>query len=336
MPFTLIGCRATDPLAPHLKHIGQRLDEEIETNPSDSNSVTFKRAMGELPSREVSPRKMEAEHVLSLDECLQMAFENNNQIKEARQKLSITKGNEIIVNSRFLPNIELIYRYEHLRNFNSANPVDIGSFLFAQITQTILEYGKDNPLDVSLRVEQRQALFNYENKVASVLSQVRRALFFIKLKEQQIDTRQELLKEFKKQYEIKQQRMQAGNLSVKIEVLTAKLNVLNEETRINTLKRQMFNRKMDLMRLIGLPVGAQQVNFTTAKDNFALDHFEIDQMVQLALAQSSEVGFAEAVVAEQKRVFEQLRYEHIPDFHLNAGYQDENIRFGLCCWWRYR
>ncbi|MHC4282565.1 MAG: TolC family protein [Planctomycetota bacterium] len=247
----LIGCRATDPLAPQLMHIGQRLDEEIETNPSEPNSMTFKRATGQLSSRNFSSWKMETERVVSLDECLQMAFENNNQIKETRQKLSITKGNEIIVNSRFLPNIELIYQYEHLHNFNLANPVDISSLLFAQINQTILEYGKDNPLDINLRAEQRQVLFNYEDKVTSILSQVRRALFFIKLKEQQINTRQELLKEFKKQYEVKQQRMQVGNLSVKIEVLTAKLNVLNEETRINTLKRQMFNRKMDLLRLIG-------------------------------------------------------------------------------------
>lgn len=328
MLSALLGCRAETALAPQLTHIEQRLDEEIETNPSEPNSVTFKRATGQLPSRKISLRKMEAERVLSLDECLQMAFEHNNQVKEARQQLSITKGDEIIINSRFLPNIELIYQYEHLRNFNSANPVDISSFLFAQISQAILEYGKDNPLDVSLRAEQREALFDYEDKVTSIFSQVRRALFFIKLKEQQIDTRQELLKEFKKQYEIKQQRMQAGNLSVKIEVLTAKLNVLNEETRINTLKRQMFNRKMDLLRLIGLPVGADQVSFTTVKDNFALDHFAIDQMVQLALAQSSEVRFAEAVVAEQKRALDQLRYEYIPDLRLNAGYQDENVRLG--------
>lgn len=328
VPVILTGCRATDPLAPQLTHIGQRLDEEIQINPSEPNSVTFKRAIGQLSVQSVSSKEMKDKHTLTLGECLQMAFENNNQIKETRQKLSITKGNEIIVNSRFLPNIELIYQYEYLRNFNSTNPVDISSALFAQIAQTILEYGKDNPLDISLRAEQRQSLFDYEDKVASVFSQVRRALFFIKLKEQQIKTRQELLKEFKKQYEIKQQRMQAGNLSVKIEVLTAKLNMLNEETRINTLKRQMFNRKMDLLRLIGLPVGAEQVSFTAEKDNFALDDFDIGKMVQLAIAQSSEVGFAEAVVAEQKRALDQLRFEYIPDLRLNAGYQDENIKFG--------
>ena len=328
MAFTLIGCKAADPLGPELTQIEQRLDEEIETNPSEPDSATFKRATGQLLPRKVSLRKKEPERMLTLDECLQMAFNSNRQIIEVREQLSITKGNEIIVNSRFLPDIELIYQYEHLHNFNSIDPVDISNFLFAQITQTILEYGKDNPLDISLRAEQRQSLFNYEDKVASVLSRVRRALFFVKLKEQQINTRQELLKEFEKQYKIKQRRMKAGNLSIKIEVLTAKLNVLNEETRINTLKRQMFNRKMDLLRLIGLPVGAEQISFSATKDKFALNHFKTDQMVQLALAQSSQAGFAEAVVAEQKRMLDQLRYEYIPDLRLNVGYQDENIRVG--------
>ena len=246
MTFTLIGCRATDPLAPQLVHIGQRLDEEIETNPSEPNSLTFKRAVGELPYRTISPRKMKEKHLLALDKCLRLAFANNNEIREIRQHMFIAEGNKIITNSRFLPNIELIFQYEHFRIFSSANPVDIASVLFAQIGQTILEYGKDNPLDVSLRAEQRNALFDYEDKVVSRFSEVRKAFFFIKLKEQQIATRQKLLKEFKKQHEIKQKRMEAGNLSVKMEVLTAKLNVLNEETRINTLNRQMFNRKMEI------------------------------------------------------------------------------------------
>lgn len=33
VPFALIGCKATDPLGPQLTHIGQRLNEEIETSP---------------------------------------------------------------------------------------------------------------------------------------------------------------------------------------------------------------------------------------------------------------------------------------------------------------
>lgn len=329
MLSTILGCATETELAPSLVQIEQRLEEESEISPSEPNSLTFLRAVGELPARTVPAREMKDKRTLTLDECLQSAFANSNQIEQARQEILAVGGSELIANSRFLPTIDLIYQYEHFRNFGSANAVDIASTILAQITQTILEYGKDNPLDISLRAEQRTALFNYEDQVANILSQVRRAFFFIKLKEQQVATRQQLLEDFKKRHEIKQQRMDAGNLSVKIEVLTAQLNVLEEQSRINTLERQKFNRKMDLLRLIGLPVGADAVQFDDRMDNFGLDSFDMDRMVELALAQSSGVAFAEALVDEGQRVLDQLRYEYTPDLRFTAGYQDENGKIGV-------
>jgi len=319
---------AAEKLAPSLKQIEKRLEEETRATPSEPNSLAYLRAVGQQPARSVKPREMKAERILTLSECLQLAFANSNQIKQAREQILAVGGSKLINNSRFLPSIELISQYEHFRNFQSDNEKDDAHSVSAIISQRIFEYGKDNPLDVNLRAEQRNALFDYENTVAVIFSQVRRAFFFIKLKEQQIATRQELLQQFEKQYEIKQQRMQAGNLSVKIEVLTANLNVLNEKSRINTLERQRFNRKMDLLRLIGLPVGADMVEFEGRMDGFGLKDFEMDKMIHLALAQSSEVALAQAIVAEGGRVLDQLRYEYLPDLRLRSGYQDENGKIG--------
>ncbi|UCG59263.1 MAG: TolC family protein, partial [Phycisphaerales bacterium] len=243
-------------LEPPLEQVERRLDEETKIRASEPNSLTFRRAVGQLPARTVEPRQMKAKRTLTLEECLQLAFLSSNEIKQAREQIIAVGGSRLVANSRFLPAIEIISQYEHFRDFASANGgADAGS-VSATISQRIFEYGKDNPIDVDLRDEQRNALFNYENQVARVFSQVRRAFLFVKLKERQIVTREDLLAQFEKQSEIKQQRMDANNLSVKWEVLTAKLNVLNEQMRINTLKRQRFNRKMDLLRLIGLPVGA--------------------------------------------------------------------------------
>ena len=122
--------------------------------------------------------------------------------------------------------------------------------------------------------------------------------------------------------------MDAGNLSVKIEVLTAKLNVLNEKTQINTLERQRFNRMMELLRLIGLPVGADRVEFEGDMDSFALDGFDMEAMIDIALAQSSELALVEALVAEQQRSLEQLRYEYLPDLRFKGGYQDKYGKVG--------
>jgi len=328
LPLGMGQALAAETLDPPLVQVEKRLEEETQAKPTEPNSLAYLRAVGQQPARAVEPNEMKAQRVLSMSECLQLAFANSNEIKQARERILAVGGSKYITNSRFLPTIELIDQYEHLRNFGSDNNTDDAHTISARLTQRILEYGKDNPFDVSLRAEQRDALFNYEDMVAAVFSQVRRAFFFIRLKEQQIAARQELLGQFERQYQIKQQRMEAGNLSVRIEVLTANLNVLNEKSRINTLERQKFNRKMDLLRLTGLPVGADAVEFQGQMDNFGLEDFDPDGMIRLALAQSSEVALAEAVVAEQGRVLDQLPYEYVPDLRFRTGYQDENGTMG--------
>jgi len=324
---TVLGCRATSPLAPSLLRIEQRLEEEAKTNPSEPNSPAYQRAVGaigELSARVVPPKEARVERTLTLDECLLLAFGNNNDVKVARQSILAAGGSKLIVDSRFLPTIDLFYRYEYARNFGSANRADIASTMFAQISQTILEYGKDHPDDLALRAEQCSALFDYEDQVAATFSEIRKAFFYIKLKDEQIATRKQLLEQFETQYQVKQQRMKAGNLSVKFEVLSANLNVLEEKSRINALETQKLNRTMVLLRLIGLPVGADLVRLEGEMDSFGIADFDMDWAVRLALSQRSEVASAQARVAEQQRALDQLRYEYLPDLSLVAGYQEEN------------
>ena len=297
-------------------------------SPSEPNSLTYLRAVGDQPARTVLPRQMKAERVLTLEQCLQSAFVSNNEIKQARQQILAVGGSKLINNSRFLPSVELISQYEHFRNFGSDDHTDDATSISARISQRIFEFGKDNPVDISLRRDQRNALFNYENVIASVFSDVRKAFFFILLKKQQIDKRQESLEQFEKQHKIKEQRMEENNLSTRMEVLTAELNVLEERSAINALEREKFNRMIGLLRLIGLPIGASQVEFEGQMDTFALDEFDMDGMILLALAQSSQVALAEAYVAEQKRMLDQLRYEYLPDLRASTGYQDENGTIG--------
>ncbi len=323
-----ISVFAADKLDPSLIQVEQRLEEETKMDPAEPNSLAYLRAVGERPARSILPRKMIDKRTLILEECLRLAFISNNQVKQARQQILAVGGSKLINNSRFLPTIELISQYEHFRNLGSGNVTDDTHNISATITKRILEFGTDNPLDLSLRWEQRRALFAYEDTIARIFSEVRRAFFFVKLKEQQIVTRQQLFDQFQRQYEIKQQRMDANNLSTKIEVLTARSNMLNEEITINALERERFNSKMELLRLIGLPVGADQVEFEGQMDRFGLDDFDMDGMVLLALAQSSDVALFEAELAEQQRALDQLRFEYIPDLRFKGGYQTENGKIG--------
>jgi len=321
--------KARNRLDPPLVQVERRLEEESHSDLLDPNSLPYLRAIGERPARSVSRKEEKAQRVLTLQECLRLAFASSNEIKQTREQILAVGGSKIIASSRFLPTVELISQYEHIRDLSAADTKNEDAYsLGANFRQRILEYGKDNPIDINLRQEQRQALFSYENRVAFIFSQVRRAFLFIKLKEQQIAARRSLLEQFEKQAQVKLQRMEAGNLSVKIEVLTAKLNVLNEKTVINTLERQRFNQKMELLRLIGLPVGADLVEFEGQMDSFGLDGFNMEGMIDLSLAQSSELALAEALMAEGQRTLDQLRYEYIPDLRFKGGYQDKYGKVG--------
>jgi len=331
--LSCLSCRSpefgvSERLGPELSRVEQRLREETAPGASEPNSLAYRRAVGTEPARHVSPRGMMEPRVLSLAECLRLAFANSNEIKQSREQMVFEGGEKLITNSRFLPTINLVSQYERLQAFEGEDRSQDASWVGATIRQRILEWGKDNPIDVTLRNHQRRALLDYENRVAEVFSRVRRAFLFIRLKEQQITARKELLKQFEAQAQTKQQRMDAGNLSVKIEVLTAQLNVLNERMEVNRLEREKFNRKTELLRLVGLPVGASRVEFTGTMDRFGLEGFDMESMIRLALAQDSALAYLEAVFAEQGRGLRQLRYEYFPDLRFIGGYQDEGGRVG--------
>lgn len=312
-----------------LTRVERNLDQVSHTKLTDPNSPAFLQALGHVPmqTNDVKPKlKIRS---LTLIQCLQESFINNDTIKQVREDMLAVGGSKLIASSRFQPSVELISQYERIENLDIGENAQDSTSLGIVLSQRILEYGKDHPIDVALRQEQRDTLFTYENTIVQVFSDVRRAFYYILLKQAQITTRQELLQEFQKQYERKRQRLEADNLSVKIEVLTARLNVLNEQTRINRLERQQFNRKMELLRLIGLPVGADSIQLQGQSDSFGLNGFNINIMAELAVAQSSQVALAEVLVSEQKRVLDQLKYEYIPDLRFMAGYQDRNGRIGL-------
>ncbi len=322
--LVLYAQEAAAPLA----QVKSRLAQESQDDWTEPNSPVFLRAMGQRKVSQELQSEISAPKTLLLSQCLQKAFVRNNQIKQVREGIFGLGGSQLIAGSRFLPSVNIVTQLERELNQASDQSVSLAT-MGAVVQQRLLEYGKDHPLDVALRREQRDALFAYENTVAHVFSNVRRAFYIVLLKQAQIETRQDLLAQFQKQYERKQKRLEAGNLSIKIEVLTARLNVLNEQTRINRLQRQLFNRKMTLMHLIGHPVGADTVTFQGESDAFGLELFDMDQMISLALAQSTQVSLAELLVTEQSRVLDQLKYEYFPDLRMTAGYQNSNTRMGL-------
>jgi len=259
---------------------------------------------------------------LDVWQCMSLALDQNKQIAEAWHVLQqVQVGDRIITRSRLFPQLDLIVN--RTETDNETTGLDFNDTQTSlRLSQRILEFGKDSPAEVSLRASERSALYNLESTVRSVLGQVRRSFYDILLREQQIETRMQLLREFRRDWERKKARFEVrgeeGWREPEITpsaVLQAEANVMNELGSINSLLRQQARSKIALLQVMGEPIG-QNIELEGKQDETI---FDIEEAVRIALENSIEIARLEEELEEQKRVVRQLLWEFAPDVNLQTG-----------------
>jgi outer membrane protein TolC len=264
--------------------------------------------------------RMAAAGPLRLEACLSFALEFNDELQAARAVLKARAGEAVMLRSRFLPKLAYTVDNELTKENedDDGNSIDDASHSFdhfLRLDQTIAEFGRQNSEEVTLRASARAALFAYEDAVRSTLSTARRRFFTILLRRQQVAERQKLLAEFQQRYE-KMHRLERARRVLEVDVLTARLNVLNEEARINSLEREILREKIDLLRAIGFPVRMTDVRLDGSLEQFGMD---LEAAVAMGLRRSTSVAQARAQVAEQLQVVREVGLRYGADLSANAG-----------------
>ena len=260
---------------------------------------------------------------VALEACLAYSLEFNDRIQAQRAGIEAVGGEQLIVRSRFLPHVS--YRLAHASmNLQGASPTN-DTVHAVRVSQTLLEFGRDNGQVVKLRDAQRKALFGYEDAVRDVLAEVRKQYFTILLRERQVAERRTTLEGFVARHAQVRQLEEARRVR-EVDVLTARLNVLNEEARINALDREILRKKTDLLRLLGFPVGLTDIRLAGEVEQMAMP---VEQAVELALLRSSSVAQARAETEEQARRLRDVRWEYAPNMELQSGWKGPDAAAGL-------
>jgi len=253
---------------------------------------------------------------LTLSYCLDAAMEHNRELIQARETIKQVEGSRVVVRSRFHPHVDLMANYDAERSEIDGKTDDrIASQL--RFHQRLFEFGPDFAEEVQLRENLRQAVYDYEGKVYSVLADVWETFHLILLQDRQIAIRRESRDNFQATYERQLARFER-QLATESDLLNAQLNVLNEDLAINNLEREQFNNEMALLRLIGQPIGAN-IHLEEREVDFVIDQ---DQAVELALGNSVQIALAAERLQEQERVVREVDWEYSPDIKLNAGVED--------------
>ncbi|MFC1526168.1 TolC family protein [Candidatus Latescibacterota bacterium] len=255
-------------------------------------------------------------YTLDLSRCLTVAMERNRELSQARERIEQVEGNRDIVRARMMPHVSLTARYDALRTEVGGQTDDtVASSL--RFSQRLFEFGPDAAQEIQLRQDLREAVFGYQGKVHEVLSRVWEVYHLILLQDRQIAVREASRASFEEDLERKAERFER-RLASEEDKLRAELSVLQEELEINSLRRQQFNNKMELLRLIGQPISSdirvtgELLPFTTGQD----------EAVASALAADVQLALREDALAEQRRVVRELGWEYSPDLAVEAGVAD--------------
>jgi len=281
--------------------------------PRDPYSQEMETSRRQQADRLLAPGK------ISLADCLASCLALNDRIQASRAVVRSTGGDKLIAQSRFLPHLAYdLSRRSAAENVGHNVAMSVAAF------QTLLEFGKDNPIDVALRDIERQALFDYEQAAAAALSEVRLRYFTILLRQQQLAERGKLRAEFQAGYE-RVRKLEESRRMLQVDVMTSRLNVLNEDTRINALEKEILRLKMDLLYSVGLPVQMTSFELDGEPEQFTTP---IDDATEIAYRRSTRIAQARATVFEQDRVVRQVIWEYFPHVDMVGGYRGRYVSAG--------
>jgi len=260
---------------------------------------------------------------LDLQRCLDAAMSRNRELIQARERIEEVNGDRVVVRSRLMPNVQLTASYDALRTERLGETQDnLASELLLQ--QRLFEFGPDAADEIALRSDLRSAVLDYQDKVYQIMSRVWEVFHIILLQDEQIALRRASKAAFDEILDRQEARFQK-RLSSEGDKLTAELDVLEEELAINSLLRSQFRNKMELMRLIGQPIGVE------LQLRGRLAAFQVDEAdaVRVAVARNVQISLSEQLLDEQRRVVREIGWEYAPDLAVAAGLEDGRRRAGV-------
>lgn len=195
-------------------------------------------------------------------------------------------------------------------------------------SRRLLEWGKDPVSQVGIRANRRISIFNYQQELRTLLTNVRTTFFLILLKQKQIEDRKGLLAAYVKTHQDKQTRYEIAKDVPMIDVLTAELDVLNEEGRINNLQNDLLNKKMELLKLMGRPVGSDFV-LVGQPPNLESFEFGLDAIVKLTKDNSYQVTYLREEIGESNRELGDLKRDYKPKYTAKAGFENHTSNMGF-------
>jgi outer membrane protein TolC len=266
--------------------------------------------------------------ILTLDDALQFALENNFSIRQARRRLKEQEGIIVEVRAQALPNVTVEGNYS--RSDKTFSPTEYQNWTIGLYARQLLYSGGGvrAALDAA-SVTREAALLDIQSVIDMVLLDVRIRFADVLLNRERITVQEQSVSLLQEQLQNVKNRFEAGSVS-QFEVLTAEVALANAQPALITA-RNAFRIAIDELRAV---LGYQ--------NNFVSDLRKVPDFTGELVFTPIEYDLAEALLAARERRpelrrLEQLekareagvvvaRSDYLPEVSVVAGYEGRKDR----------
>jgi outer membrane protein TolC len=255
---------------------------------------------------------------LTLDKCVEMALENNEQILKAQQGIAEVEGALAAARSDEYLQMNFTSWYDRAKRDNRFETKDYNGTLRAE--QLLLRFGElPRRLD-EVQERYRQAELDLQSAKTDMVSQIRRIFYNIMLIQDEIKERAEFKDEIEKKMERTEDRVEE-KLALEIELLDVQRELAQQELSINRLKRELRLKTTELLQAIGADEEAE-INISGELPD---TEFVIEDSIRVAMESRIELRDFRGEIERQERIVKEVLWELLPELRSSYRYKDTSI-----------
>lgn len=256
----------------------------------------------------------------SLEQCIRLALERNETVKQAQESLRRAEANLRAVRSDKYPRLDLTSSF--LQRENSKTPYNDSKdyLLSASLSQLLWRFGERPDFLDKAYEDLRLALIQYEGVKKDAAYKVREVFYNILLAQEEIDERRKLEAAIQQKLSRVRERQKAGIL-LRINVLNTELELAEQQREINELERSLQLSKIALIQLIG----EDELKDIEIVGDIPEIEYALEASVKLALNNRLDLQLLSGDIERQKRLVKEAEWNRLPQLRASMRYKNTDL-----------
>jgi outer membrane protein TolC len=255
---------------------------------------------------------------LTLDKCVEMTLENNEQILKAQQVLAEAEGALTAARADEYLQMDFTSWYQRAKRDNKFETKDYNGTLRAE--QLLLRFGELPKRLDEAQEQYRKAELELQSARMDAVDQTRRIFYGVILIQDEMKEREVFRDEIEKKRVRIEGRLQEKR-AVEIDLLGVELELARQELRINELKRDLRVKKTELLQIIGADEEAE-INIEGELPDTG---FVVENCIAAAMANRTELKDFRGQIERQERIVKEMIWQLLPELESSYRYKDTSI-----------